>query len=132
MRMIGNVDFDRLHPKVRQPFELLSLRLEDEWRAGNTPYWIRPFEGFRDPDKQIELLREKRTKAGPWQSAHNYGLAVDFVPFIDGEYRWPRADHECWDFLRALCVNRGLINSIDWDRPHVEHPIWHQVRAYLV
>lgn len=131
--------YDALHPKVRQSFQLLEIRLAEAFNAGSTPTLFKPFEGYRPPEAQHALLRQKRTKAGPWQSAHNYGLAVDFVAFAtrekDGtvtEHGWSwRSDHD-WDCLRECSTNRGLLNTIQWDRPHVEHSIWIAVRSHLI
>lgn len=123
-------NYMRLHPKARQPFEILSIRLEEAHRGGHCRTLFKPFEGYRSPERQLFLLNvEKTTKAGPWQSAHNYGLAVDYVPVVDGKWTWD-GDHD-WDFLRDCATNRGLINNIRWDRPHVEHAIWHAVRSQL-
>lgn len=134
MKMIGNVDFDLVHPKARASFELLSYRLEEKFNAGVTQYWLRPFEGYRSPKRQAELLAGRKTKAGPFQSAHNFGLAIDFVPYNleKNEYWWPNADHQIWKDLRVAATDRGLVNNIDWDRPHVQHPLWYQIRLSMV
>lgn len=127
--------YDKLHPKARQDFQLLELKLGDGFRAGHIPLWLRPFEGYRSPERQLYLLNTtKTTKAGPWQSSHNYGLAVDFVPWDPEkkEFWWPNADHRAWAMLRNEANNRGLWNEISWDRPHVEHPIWRAVRGHLI
>lgn len=127
--------YDKLHPKVRKDFQLLALKLEDGFKAGLIPVWFKPFEGYRSPERQLYLLNvTKTTKAGPWQSAHNYGCAVDFVPWdpTKGGWYWPDADHAAWSMLRAQANNRGLWNELAWDRPHVEHAIWRAVRGQLV
>lgn len=131
--VIGKVDFEKLHPKVRRDFQIMAIRLTEGYQNGVVAYHFKPFEGFRSPEKQTELVLLKRSKAGPWQSAHNYGLAVDFVPWDEkGGFFWPDAKHPAWDYMRDLARNRGLINQIDWDRPHVEHPIWWAVKRHLI
>lgn len=50
-------------------------------------------EGYRSPERQAELAREgKATRAGPGQSCHQYGLAVDSAPLRDGKLQWDMAD----------------------------------------
>lgn len=120
---------------MRQPTQLLAIRLEDGYRAGLIPELFRPFEGYRSPQRQVEMLESKTSKAGPFESAHQYGLAVDFVPVKNGKenaWHWPEADAPCWDFLRANAVNRGLLNDISWDRPHIEHPLWRDIRRSVI
>lgn len=118
--------YELLHPKARDSFKLLTHRLEQGYRGGSTPTLFKPFEGYRDPQQQLVHLKNGTSKAGPWQSAHNYGLAVDYVPLSDpmsiSSWSWG-AGHD-WDFLREAATNCGLFNTITWDRPHVQHPIW--------
>lgn len=125
-------DLNKLHPKARDHFALLTHRLEQGWKDGHTVSWFRPFEGYRSPEDQIALVAAKTSKAGPWQSAHNYGLAVDFVPFDPETNRWSWSDKEDWNYLRRAAVGAGLLNQIEWDRPHVEHPIWVAVKRHLI
>lgn len=124
----------KLHPKARQPFELLALRLEDGFKAGHTKTWFRPFEGYRSPERQLQLLNiDKTTKAGPWQSAHNYGLAVDFVPWDPADQKWHWRENADWAFLDRSVQNRPqLSRPISWDRPHVEHHIWTMIRSHVI
>jgi len=51
--------------------------------------------GFRSPQEQSELYAKGRTKPGKkvtnadaWQSWHNYGLAFDVVPIVNGKKNW--------------------------------------------
>lgn len=91
---------------------------------------FRPFEIFRAPDRQAECLRKGTTKVGAWGSAHQYGLAVDYVPYVCGKWSW-QASTEAWDFLRKSAEARGLRCVIAWDRPHVEHPAFDRLREAL-
>lgn len=122
-----------LHPAARQPFQLLELRLEDGFRAGHTKTWFRPFEGYRTPLRQEHLLNvEKTTKAGAWQSAHNYGLAVDFVPWDPETQKWSWDQAHDWDYLDSQVRNRPVLSRpIQWDRPHVEHQIWTMIKRQV-
>lgn len=131
--------YDALHPKARQHFQMMEIRLAEAFEAGATKTLFKPFEGYRPPERQLVLLTRKTTKAGPWQSAHNYGLAVDFVAKSSRletgavhNHGWSWADHHDWDCVREVATNLGLQNTLKWDRPHVEHPIWIAVRSHLI
>lgn len=120
-----------LHPKVREHFRALEITLRDRYAAGLIKTEFRPFEGFRSLERQTYLFNEARTtKAKAWQSAHNYGLAVDFVAWIDGKWSWDEAAD--WAGLARAANDLGLMVPIKWDRPHVEHPIWTAVKNSLV
>ena len=126
-----------LHAEVRGVFSALSEDLTLAYQADKTEFLIEPFEGLRSPDRQAHLLSKGTTKVGPWKSAHQYGLAVDFVPrrivsFSGGaavrEWHWPPAEHDDWQILAELAAAHGLRTPIVWDKPHVEHPYWQQIR----
>lgn len=70
----------------------------------------------------------KVTNAKPGQSAHNYGLAIDVVPLINGKPDW-NGDDPCWQILGQIGQARGL----EWfgapgspykEDPHFQHPGW--------
>lgn len=124
-----------LHPKAREIFALLADTLERRYKAGLTKTLFKPFEGYRDPARQDFLYTvQKATKAKGWQSPHNYGLAVDFVPLSDASNMgsWDWSQNHDWDLLRREAHALGLINTIAWDRPHVEHPIWLAIKGQVV
>lgn len=124
-------DWTRLHPKARPHFAGLADWMVDQHKAGLTPTLFKPFEGYRSPERQEYLFSvEKTTKARAFQSAHNYGLAVDFVPFVDGKWSWDE-NHD-WGHLDYGARQRGLFRPIKWDRPHVEHPIWYAIKSHLI
>lgn len=130
-------DLAKLHPKAQGSFRLMTSRLKEAWAAGLAPAVFLPFEGYRPPERQLTLLAEGTTKARPWQSAHNYGLAVDYVPYqmkgeTDRGWRWPDANWEGWRYLQEVANASGLMVPITWDKPHVEHPIWTAVKGHLV
>ena len=125
----------RLHPKVREVFALLAFRLQEAYDSGRTPTLFKPFEGYRTPERQDYLFTvTKSTKAKGWQSAHNYGLAVDFVALSDPKNMssWSWEGHHDWDTLREIANSVGLICAIKWDKPHVEHPIWTGIKRQVV
>lgn len=124
--------YEDLNPHAVPHFRVLEARLQGAHESGRTQNLLRPFEGYRPLAAQQAALERGTSKARPWQSAHQYGLAVDFVPYHPvTKWHWPPATHPDWDVLRALATNLGLDASLDWDRPHVVNPIWHQIRRHV-
>lgn len=109
-----------LAPVAASAFKALADDL-----ARDTPFL--PFETFRSPEDQQDAKARGTSKAGPMQSAHQFGLAVDFVPFIDGNWTW-HVSEVLWDTLTMRAEAHGLSTPIAWDRAHVEHPAWKLVR----
>lgn len=118
-----------LHPLMRGPVELMCASLEVAYQEGATQTYFRIFEGYRSPQRQTELFSDGRrvTKAKAWQSAHQYGLAVDMVPFTNAAFHW--SESADWAFLKATARKFGLDVPFAWDRPHVQHPAFNAVRA---
>ena len=79
--------------------------------------------------RQREALANKTSRADMYQSAHQFGLAVDFVPWDNGRWSWDMKHP--WDALRAAAHKRGLLNELSWDRAHVEHRYWQALRGCL-
>lgn len=121
-----------LHPLGSGAFRGLKDHLEQGYRNEKTRSYFRPFEGLRTPAKQLELqnVRPPVTQAGPWQSAHQHGLAVDFVPWSEAG-GWDWSDKHDWKYLKASAQLFGLDVPIDWDKAHVEHPCWPDLRKWL-
>lgn len=120
-----------LHDDARDLFLLLMRDLTKSFEEGIVKKWLRPFETFRHPARQLEALRNRTSRAGMYQSAHAFGLAVDFVPWENGRWLWPPNEDPCWAFLRERATARGLQCRLDWDRAHVEHPMWEDLNACL-
>jgi hypothetical protein len=114
-------DLNLLAPIARNAFLGLDALLRRETR-------FRCFETYRDPARQAVLYAAKKSKAGPFESAHQFGLAVDFVPWGPRGWVWPASDDSEWDDLRTAALGFGLANGISWDRPHVEHLAFAEVR----
>lgn len=109
----------------------LAAVLEDQYRAKQIKTLFKPFEGHRTPERQNYLFHvTKTTKARAWQSAHNYGLAVDYVPWVNGAWSWD--DHHDWAALKFCATQRGLMRPLKWDLAHIEHPIWYAVKSHLI
>jgi len=121
-----------LHPIMRGPI----TRLTEAAMAFTFPInggmgQFQPFEGYRTAERQHYLLTvEKTTKAGPWQSAHQYGLAVDYAIRIreENSFRWSWIEGDHWDQLADLASAVQLRIPIRWDRGHVEHPIFSDIK----
>lgn len=113
-------DLGALHPIARDAFERLAAELE-------ATTIFRVFETYRSPEDQQKALARGVSKAKPWQSAHQYGLAVDFVPYGADGWTW-EVPVAMWLQLATRAPRYGLICPIKWDKPHVEHPAFGAVR----
>lgn len=79
--------------------------------------------------QQWLYMNTKSTKARAWSSAHQYGLAVDFVAYRDHKWSWDAG--EDWDFLADQAREEGLAVPYRWDRVHVEAPAFTRVLGAL-
>jgi len=88
-------------------------------------------QGLRTIAEQNALYAQGRTKPGPivtrargGQSNHNYGLAVDLCPFINGKPDFTA--NSTFVAIGAEAVKRGLEWGGNWkkliDKPHVQLP----------
>jgi len=84
-------DMKLLHPRFMEQFLLLEYDLASTWRGGDTATWFRPFETYRHPMRQLDALRNKTSRAGPYEAQHHLALAVDFVPWVIGRGPWTRS-----------------------------------------
>ena len=89
-------------------------------------------QGLRTFAEQDDLFRQGRTKKGlvvtnarGGQSNHNYGLAVDVVPFVDGKPNW-KAPNAIWMAIGHEGGKVGLEWGGSWkkfiDKPHLQLP----------
>lgn len=129
-----NRNINDLHPKMRiavLKLETVLLKAGILWTARNEGFKF--FEGYRSPERQAELRRDhpKVTKAGPWQSAHQYGMAADYV-WWNPETGWSWEDNLPWDFLDiAVAEVPELRRPIQWDRPHIQHRAFDLMKVNL-
>lgn len=129
-----NRDYGLLHPKMSPRVADADKLLLRAFETGKCEFLFKVFEGYRDVVGQRDRLVSKVTKAAPWQSAHQYGLAVDYVPYLTTDqarkrgvkagWFWPVITDESWIILHQVAADAGLINTIPWDRPHCEHPMF--------
>src|SRR6202795_4817258 len=90
---------------------------------------------LRSMEEQTVLYAQGRTAPGrivtnaqAGQSAHNFGLAIDVVPVVNGKPDWD-GTHPVWHQIGAL----GQLRGLEWlgaagskfvEMPHFEHPNW--------
>lgn len=119
-----------LHPIMRSPVSRLIQSLQRAYHAGETKTDFRFFEGYRSADDQDELYKAgTATQARGWQSAHQYGLAADIVPYVNEKPSWD--DSHDWELLKHKATGVGLEVPIAWDRCHVQHPDWDFLKMRL-
>ena len=89
---------------------------------------FRLFEGFRSPQRQQRLYAQGRTtegaivtKARPWSSYHQYGVAGDFVLYENGQWSWDDSGEKrrWWERLHDLARDVGL-KPLSWELPHLQ------------
>ncbi len=106
-----------------------------EWIASVASFDIYVYEGERSLEKQAEYYARGRTTPGPrvtnaapGDSAHNFRLAADIYPWVDGASVEDTSAPE-WDELGRLIGQSGMIWGGLWtfvDKPHIELPSWRQ------
>jgi peptidoglycan L-alanyl-D-glutamate endopeptidase CwlK len=116
----------KIHPELARRVRILV----DNLAQGGVQ--IEVVQGLRTFAEQDALFAQGRSKSGQvvtnargGQSNHNYGLAVDVVPFNDGKPNW-NAPNSIWVALGAEAEKLGLEWGGGWkkfiDRPHVQLP----------
>lgn len=115
-----SVKRDTLHPDLRKKYDQLEKVMKDHGME------IYIASGIRSGREQQELYEQGRSKPGnivtnakPFQSYHNYGLAVDV---IFKRHNW-NAPQGWWDLLGKEGKNLDLEWGGDWefkDLPHFQ------------
>lgn len=122
---LSKIDME-CHPVARDKFRAFFTEVS------RTPglSFVRPFCILRTPAAQAEALKAGNSKVGPWRSVHQYGCAIDFVPFMGGKWEW---DWDGWDRLHRLGERFGVHAPISWDKPHFVPIGWRtDLRAWLL
>lgn len=142
IKMTIHSDLSLCNPEFAARCTRLHKYLVDAHETGRTKTRFEVFETYRDPIRQRDMFAKGVSKAGPFQSAHQFGLAVDFVPFVSpdeaarlskltGERHFPgwnwHSSHD-YSFLAASAKLFKLAVPITWDLCHVEHPNWQKLR----
>jgi peptidoglycan LD-endopeptidase CwlK len=122
--MPRDTDISHLHPSIRN----LLPELDRQLAAAGIPLQL--YEAARSPFRQAELYAVGRdtgtpghhvTRAMAWSSFHQFGLAVDYVFKIDGNWSWPNADDPRWKTYQQIGTDLGL-RSLSFETPHLEMP----------
>lgn len=81
------------------------------------------FEGWRSPERQAELYSQGRTKPGkivtkasPFFSLHNFGLAIDVVFYQNGKWLWDGA----YDKVAAIFKKHGFDDPPSFELSHFQ------------
>ncbi|HEU0217266.1 MAG TPA: D-alanyl-D-alanine carboxypeptidase family protein [Stellaceae bacterium] len=115
----ANRDTAFLHPAMRTRVASVMAEIE----AADLP--LKVFEAWRSPERQRFLYAQGRTRTGEvvtnaqaWESYHQYGLAVDIVGFVRGNWTWdlPSAN---WARLHEIGAEHGL-EWLSWEKPHLQ------------
>lgn len=112
-----------LHPGFRERLKEVEARLAAE----KIPLVV--FEGARTPFRQAELYALGRTtpntkmvtKAPPWRSFHQYGLAADYVVRLYGQWTWDEPKRGMWLRYQQIAHDVGL-DVLSFEKPHIQYP----------
>jgi peptidoglycan L-alanyl-D-glutamate endopeptidase CwlK len=82
------------------------------------------YEGARSPWRQQSLFERTPpvTRARPWQSFHQYGMAADFVFLVGAKWTWSEPEDGMWARYTDLVAECGL-DSLSFERPHCQFRI---------
>lgn len=134
-------DANLLHPAAREKFGNLLVELHQAYHLNKVTVYFKMFETYRTPVRQQRLYEQGRSEPGKvvtnaraWESAHQYGLAADFVPYLEPDiargrglkpgWNWELATESDWAYLSSAATRNGLRSPLPWDRPHVEDYMW--------
>lgn len=115
----ANRDLSLLHPNMRSRVAQVMADID---QAGLP---LKVFEAWRSPERQQFLFAQGRTRPGRkvtfsrgWESYHQYGLAVDIVGFVDGNWTWDLPD-ATWTRMHAIGAAHGL-ERLGFETPHLQ------------
>ena len=111
--MSRSSDLTLLHAAFRAKVEGVIAALKSK----GVPMEV--FEAFRSAKRQAELFAQgpNVTRARPWTSLHQYGLAVDFALKIDGRWSWDKSPH--WKTLHDIAKPFGLV-PLSFEMAHLQ------------
>jgi hypothetical protein len=116
----------QLHPALASAVRNIVVALADRGLV------VEIVQGLRTFAEQDALYAQGRTQPGPivtqargGESNHNYGLAADLCPFVNGKPNW-NAPLSVWATIGAVAAEHGLEWGGAWkkflDKPHVQLP----------
>lgn len=117
---------EKVHPELSTRIQALLDTLTQHGLQ------VEVVQGLRTFAEQDRIFAQGRSRPGPivtrargGQSNHNYGLAVDLVPFNGGQPNW-NAPLGVWTTIGTEAERLGLEWGGDWkkfvDKPHVQLP----------
>lgn len=117
-------DIKELHPKLKALAEQFLKKCKE---AGIE---VIITSTYRSIDEQNELYAQGRTKPGKivtkvkgGDSFHNWRLAFDYVPIVNGKCIWN--DNNLWDKCAEIALSLGLESGHRWlrfkDSPHIQY-----------
>ena len=106
-------DTSLLHPVFLDRLETVLAKSDEKG------YHFAVFEAWRSPERQRYLYakRPRVTRAKPWQSIHQYGLAADIVWCENGRWSW--SHKHPWDWLHTVAYALGLF-PLSFEKPHLQ------------
>ena len=115
-----------LDPRWTSDFQELARELDH--------LGLRPFETYRTDDEQLRVFNLGMSKARPGDSPHQWGLAVDFVPWDGQKFHWPKSTDGIWKAMHYIVDTYGQLSyksgpDIPWDSPHVQVVNWRARRS---
>lgn len=123
--MINSRELSDLHPRVREKAKAFVAACK---KAGID---VLITSTYRDNESQAELYAQGRTKPGKrvtnakaGESYHNYRLAFDFVPIVNGKCQW--GDDKLFARVGAIGESVGLEWAGRWatfkELAHLQEP----------
>jgi peptidoglycan L-alanyl-D-glutamate endopeptidase CwlK len=131
--MINSRNIKDLHPKVQQ---LCQLFLN---KCGEQGITILITSTFRDNESQNALYAKGRTIKGSkvtnargGQSFHNWHVAFDFVPIVDGKPQWNDIElfHKCGHIGESVGLEWGGRFKRFKDLPHFQYTGGHDITYF--
>ena len=134
--MIVGLVMDRIED-LAEEFKPLAQWLVEHCAAAGVP--VRVTSGRRTIQQQNMIYAQGRTAKGRivtnakgGSSPHNFGMAVDVCPIVDGKLDW-NAPRSVWNKIGAIGKSLGLTWGGDFksitDLPHFEYRTWRTVQA---
>src|SRR2546430_6354057 len=124
MNQHSEARLNEVHPKLAEKVRQLAVQLAIE------EIQLEVTQGLRSWDEQQKLYDQGRrnpgrivTKCPPGWSYHNFGLAVDVCPFVDGQPEWDDTQ-AAWKRIHEVARSLGLTTGADFphfpDYPHLQ------------
>jgi len=119
MDAISEARLELIHPELSRRVRQLADMLD---------FPIRVVQGLRTYAEQDALYAQGRTAPGRivtnaqgGQSMHNFGLAVDLAPMIEGKPDWDASDTN-WQEMLAKGLTCGLEEGAHWTHVQPDYP----------